>query len=476
MELEVKKVGRRRKELGVDNQGIQKTMRWYHYLGDGVTMLALNTLTGLVGMLTYFYTDKIGLAAASVGSILLVTKIFDAFTDLFMGRIVDKTKSKWGKVRPWFLWMSAPMCMIIIALFCIPAAASQSTKTIYALITNILATAVIYTAVSIPYGCLMAIRTKSIAERSTMGIFRSAFGYIAGMVISILLIPVTNMLGGDQNAWIKIAVIFGVISAVSLLTTFAVSKEENTEVDINNNEDKSDQELSFKESVLLLFKNKYWVIMLIVTLILNITYSLSASTGVYFAKYILGDENLLGIMGAVGLIPVFVGFAAVGPMIKRFGLSKTARISLVIGIMASIVRVFTPYSFMSALIGGAFITFSTIPMMAVGGVLVNNTIEYGEWKYGKRIVGMTNSANGFGTKIGSGLGAAMIGWFLALGKYDGTLAVQPDSAINMILFICIYLPAILLVIMYLLLRKYDLDEKYPQILKELEERKLNSNN
>lgn len=475
MEIGTKKF-KGRKELGIDSQGIQKTMRWYHFFGDGVAMLALNSLTGLVGMLTYFYTDKIGLAAGAVGTILLVTKVIDAFTDLIMGRIVDKTKSKWGKVRPWFLWMSLPMAIIIVALFSIPANASNGIKTMYALITNILATAIIYTGVSIPYGCLMAIRTKSISERSTMGIFRTIFGYITGMVISILLIPVTNMLGGNQNAWIKIAIIFAVVSFVSLLTTFAVSKEENTEANMSNNKDESEDDVSFKESIALLFKNKYWLIMLIVMLIINIIYSLSASTGVYYTKYILGNENLVGIMGAVGLIPVFVGFAAVGPMIKYFGLSKTARIALIIGIMASIVRIFTPYSFMSALIGGAFITFSTIPMMAVGGVLVNNTIEYGEWKHGKRIVGMTNSANGFGAKVGSGLGAAMIGWFLALGKYDGTLAVQPDSAINMILFICVYLPAILLVIIYLLLRKYDLDEKYPQIVKELEERKMNSNN
>ena len=473
MDINVKENKRKgfriRKELGVDNFGVQKTMRWYHFLGDGTTMLALNALSGLVGMLTYFYTDKIGLSAGIVGTILLATKFCDAFTDLFMGRIVDKTKSKWGKARPWFLWMSLPIGLIIIALFCIPANASNTVKNIYAFITNILATAVIYTAIAIPYGCIMATRTKSIAERGTMGIVRSIFGYIAGMVISILLIPITNMLGGDQAAWIKVAIVFGIISFISLIITFATSKEQV--VDVKENAEVLEDDISFKESIVLLFKNKYWVMMLVIMLILNITYSLNGSTGVYYTKYILGNENLVGIMGAVGLIPVFVGFALVGPMIRFFGLSKTAKIAFLIGIAASIVRVFTPYSFMSALIGGAFITFSTIPMMAVGGVLVNNTIEYGEWKYGKRIVGMTNSASGFGSKIGSGLGAAMIGWFLALGGYDGTLAVQSQTATNMILFICVYLPAILLVVMYLILRKYDLDEKYPQIVKELEERK-----
>ena len=124
-------------------------MKWYHFIGDGSTQFGLNAITGLIGMLTYFYTDKIGLSAGVVGTILLITKIIDAFTDLAMGSIVDKTKSKFGKVRPWFLWMSIPVIVSIIAIFYIPANATPLFKGSYALITNIIATAIVYTAVAI---------------------------------------------------------------------------------------------------------------------------------------------------------------------------------------------------------------------------------------------------------------------------------------------------------------------------------------
>lgn len=470
-ENDLRKVSKDKKELGVDSQGIQKTMRWYHYFGDGIAQIGLNAITGLVGMLTYFYTDKVGIAAGTVGTILLITKLIDAVTDIFMGRIVDMTKSKWGKARPWFLWMAIPAGISIISLFSIPANASSGFKNAYALITNIIATAIIYTSIAIPYGCLMSMRTKSVEERGKMGISRAIFGYIIGIVVAIFLIPITNMLGGDQNAWIKLAIIFGIVSAISLLITFASSKEQNTEALVN--ETAEEDNVSFKESIVLLFKNKYWVIMLFSMFILNVIASLSTSTGIYYTKYILGNENLVAVMGSIGLIPVIVGFALTGPMIKKLGIAKTIKIALLIGILASIVRAFTPYSFTSAIVCGAFITFATIPMMAVGGVLVVNTIEYGEWKYGKRIVGMTNSAGSFGMKVGSGLGAAMIGWILALGHYDGTLAAQPDSAIITILILCVYLPLVLFLILYLLIRKYDLEAKYPQIVKELEERKAN---
>jgi sugar (glycoside-pentoside-hexuronide) transporter len=459
--------GKKKKELGLDSQGIQKTMRLQHYLGDGAGQVALNSINGLIGMLTYFYTDKVGIAAATVGTIMLVTRILDAITDLIMGKVVDGTKSKYGKARPWMLWTAIPTLLAIILLFTVPAEASSTIKTIYALITVTFATAIIYTAIAIPYGSLMAMRTKSSDERGKMGITRSIFGYIIGMIIAIILIPITNMLGGDQTAWITVAVVLGVLSTISLYLTFLVSKEDNNQGVTKEKEDN----VPFFESIKLLFKNKYWVMMLFAQLFINMMYVLSGSTGIYYTKYILGNENLVGVMGAVGLIPVILGFIAVGPMIKKFGLAKAARIALLLGIIASLIRCFMPYSFTAALVLGGIATFATIPMMAVGGVLVNNTVEYGEWQTGKRLVGMVNSANSFGVKVGSGLAAALIGWILAFGNYDGTLAAQPDSAITSILVLTVYLPLILFVLTYVFLWKYDLDHKYPQIVRELEERK-----
>lgn len=461
----VGKGSKKSRALGLDAQGIQKTMRPYHYLGDGAAQVALNSINGLIGMLTYFYTDKVGIAAATVGTIMLITKFINAIADLLMGRIVDATKSKYGKARPWILWMALPAMASIILLFTVPAEASSTVKTFYALATVVFASAIVYTGIAIPYGSLMAIRTRSVEERGKMGLTRTIFGYIIGMIIAIALIPITNMLGGNQKAWIIVAVVLGIVSSISLILTFLASKENNAGISIVESDN-----IPFWESIKLLFQNKYWVIMLFAQLLINILYTLNGSTGIYYTKYILGNENLIGIMGAVGLVPVFLGFVMVGPMIKKFGLTKTARIGMILGIVSSLIRCFMPYNFIAALVLGGIATLATIPMMAVGGVLVNNTVEYGEWKTGKRLVGMVNSANSFGVKIGMGLAAAMIGWILAMGNYDGASVTQPDSAITSILVLTIYLPLVIFALTYLCLRKYDLDEKYPQIVKELEER------
>lgn len=456
-----------KKELGLDSMGVQKSMRLTDYLGDGLGQLPLNIMTSLVGQVTYFYTEKVGLAAGMVATMLLVAKILDAFSDLLMGKIMDEGHSPKGKCRPWFLRMAIPALVSIILLFTVPKNAGSGLQTAYVLLTNILITAVVYTAVAIPYGALMTLRTKSSEERGKMGVFRAAFGYIAGMVIAILLIPITNALGGTQAAWIKVAVVFGLISALSLLILYKVSKETTGG---EATEQKEEEKVPFMEGLGILFHNKYWVIMLFLQLFMNISYGLSASGGTYYCKYILGNDNMVALLGAVGLIPTFLGFALTGPMAGKLGMTKTCMVSCILGAVACVIRVFTPYSLMSCIVCGAVCTFANIPLMCLFGAMVNNCVEYNEWKFNKRIVGMTNSANSFGCKIGSGIGGSLIGWLLALGGYSAALEVQPGSVNIAIFAFSIYIPLALFVIMFVLLLKNDLEKKYPQIIADLQTR------
>ena len=457
----------KRKELGVDSMGIQKSMRLTDYLGDGLGQLPLNIMTSLVGQLTYFYTEKVGLAAGMVATMLLVAKIVDAFSDLLMGKIMDEGHSPKGKCRPWFQRMAIPALVSIVLLFTVPANAGSGLQTVYVLLTNILITAIVYTAVAIPYGALMTLRTKSSEERGKMGVFRAAFGYIAGVVIAILLIPITNALGGTQSAWIKVGVVFGLISMLSLMILYKVSKETAGDA---SEEQAAEEKVPFAEGLGILFHNQYWVIMLALQMLMNISYGLSASGGTYYCKYILGNDNMVALLGAVGLIPTFLGFALTGPMAGKLGMTKTCMVSCVLGIAACVVRVFTPYSLMSCIIAGAVVTFANIPLMCLFGAMVNNCVEYNEWKFNKRIVGMTNSANSFGCKIGSGIGGSLIGWLLALGGYNAALEVQPVSVNTAIFAFSIYIPLVLFVLMFILLLKNDLEKRYPQIIADLQAR------
>ena len=466
---EKKKSGRERKELGLDKNGIQKTMRTHHYFGDAVTQLALNTIGGLIGMLTFFYTQHAGLAAATVGTILFSINIIDALTDLIAGKIVDRTKSKYGKARPWLLWMALPVTLIIIGLFSVPANASEAVRIGYAFVTKVLATSVVFTMVAIPYGCMLALRTRSTEERSKMGIGRAICGYLVGMFIAIGLIPMTNVLGGDQRAWIIVVTVLGIIAGGAVLVTFFTSKEENADATIVEKD--VDADVPFIEAMKMLFRNKNWVVMLIANLFVTILFSFGLSTPVFFARYTLGDENLVALLGAAGLVPVIVGFAVTPLLLKKFGLVKTVRFTMALGIIAAGIRLFDPGNLLMVLILGPFATLALIPLMMIGGVMLNNTVEYNEWKFGKRIVGMTNSASSFGAKIGGGIGAASVGWVLALGRYDASLAEQPASALVAANALNLYIPLGVMIVLFFLIGQYDLEKKYGDILRDLKERK-----
>lgn len=461
----------KRKELGVDSMGIQKTMRFTDYLGDGLGMIPLNIMSCLVGQMTYFYTEKVGLAAGMVATMLLLSKFADAFSDLIMGKIMDATHSKYGKCRPWFLRMILPSAFAIILLFTVPRELPEGIQMGYVLITNILISAVVYTAVAIPYTALQNIRSASSEERGKMGAFRAAFGYAAGMFITILLIPITNMLGGTQKSWIILAAIFAVISALSLFVLFRVSKESGSMNDGQKEGQQDEEDVPFAEGIQMLFRNKYWVLMLFANLCMNIAYGLNGASGTYYARYIFGDDNLVGLMGLAGLVPTFLGFALVVPLTKKFGMTKTCMGCCITGAAVCLLRAFFPYSFAVSLIGGGICTFANIPMMCLFGAMVNNCVEYNEWKFGKRILGMTNSASSFGNKIGSGIGGSLIGWMLALGGYQAAQAVQPASVNTAIFAFSIYIPMVLFVLMFILLRVNDLEKKYPQIVAELRQRK-----
>lgn len=458
-------------ELGVDNQGVEKVMTTKDYLTDGLGQLLLNAISGLIGMITYFYTDKIGVSAAVVANVLIVAKVVDAFTDLIMGKIMDKTKSKYGKARPWFLRMAIPALIVTISLFTVPTNLNGTGQMLYMLITNLLASAVVSTAISIPYAAMMVYRTSSMEERGKMGIVRAGFGYFVGMVIAIGLIPLSNALGGDQSAWIKLGIIFGAIASISMFVLFKNTQEVTNADEISGESD--EEEPSFKAGIGLLLKNKHWVALLILNLFACIEFGISASSSAYYAKWILGDDNLVGLMGAVGLIPSLGGFLIVGPMIKKFGLSKSMMISLGMGVVALSVRVFTPASLMSTLVCGVFTTFATIPVMALTGPMTAMTIDYNDYKFGKKMTGMSSSASSFGGKVGGGLGAAIVGWCLAFGNYDAGLAAQPTSAVYAIYAFSIYIPLIIAVVMYLLVKQLaKLEEEYPTILEAIKNRKV----
>lgn len=461
-----------KKPLGKDKFGVQKVMRLKDYFGDATGQFALNAMSTLVGQMTYFYTDKVGMAAGAVATVLLICKIIDAFTDLIMGNIIDHTKPGKEKYRPWLLKAGIPAGVLMVLMFTVPKVGNTG-QFLYAMITNFLLTAVFYTAMAIPYNSLMTVRTNSQEERGVMGTWRAATGYVAGFVFAICIIPITNALGGDQRAWVKFGFIMGVLVVLASLIAYLTSRETATEAgaEVALEEEKEEEAIPFNEAIGKLFHNKYWVIVLVVNLISCIIYGLSAASGTYYCKWIFGNDNLVGILGAIGMIPTILGFVLVGPMIKKLGVVKTLLVSFGMGIVSNLLLLFTKNIFFCYALFGSINTFATIPMMCLVGVMTAMSIDYNEYKYGVRMVATSNSASSFGGKVGSGLGTSIIGWFLAAVSYDATLAVAPTATRMAIYGFSIVLPLVLFAIMFILVSRFDLEKTLPKMKEEIAVRK-----
>jgi GPH family glycoside/pentoside/hexuronide:cation symporter len=268
----------------------------------------------------------------------------------------------------------------------------------------------------------------------------------------------------DQAAYIKFAVVVGVLSAIFLFILYKKSKETAAM------EEKPDDGLPFMDAIGKLFKNKYWVIVLIANLFVQIIYAVSGAAGTYYAKWILGNDNLIGIMGAVGLIPTFVGFAVVGPMTKKFGVRKTLLIGFAIGIIGAAIRVVFPASLIVTLTPGLLPSFATIPMMCLGGTMNSMAMDYNDYIYHNKIIGMSASATSFGSKIAGGLGGSIIGWILAAVHYDAAAATATTAVRYGIYSFAIYMPLVVLIALFIIVSRFDIEGKYADMMAQIKAR------
>ena len=220
-------------------------------LGDS----ACNVVYGLCStLLTFFYTDYVGVNPLTVGMVFLITRVFDGVSDLIMGFITDRTKSKWGKARPWILWMSVPYAVTFVLLFLIPANASNMVQAIYIFVTYNLVNTIVYTALNLPYSTMASLITRDGQSRASTQAIRIFCGPGGKMVVTVATLPMVTMFGNDQRAWIITAVIFAVIALILLLICF-FNIEERVVVEAAEKE-----KIPVGKSLKALFSNQYWAI------------------------------------------------------------------------------------------------------------------------------------------------------------------------------------------------------------------------
>ncbi len=443
---------------------------WSTRIAYGCGDAACNVVFGMVNtLLTLFYTDYVGISVATIGLVMLLSRIFDGTSDIIMGFIVEKTHSKWGKGRPWLLWMAVPYALSAIALFTVP----QTNATLqfwYIFVSYNLCTTVIYTAINVPYGTLAVRMTRSSDERSMLSVMRLAIARFGQLVTVVSTMPLVKLLGDTQSAWIKAIVLWSVIACGLLLFCFARCKETVcVEAKV-----KETTKVPLAKSLITLAKNQYFWAVLFLFALENIHSQVVGIVLPYYCKYLLHNDSWMYSALYFSEIGVIVGVSLICPMLlKRISKRNLALIGSLFACASHLLFLVNPYSF-------AWIAFTTVlraigeaPAYALLFSMIADAVEFGQWKSHLRQESLVLGCSSMGYKVGTGVASAIVSGLLMMSGYISSTVggvAQPESAMSMIYWLYVAAPLLVWGLISLLLALYKLDRKMPEILTELADR------
>lgn len=433
----------------------KKYLKWYNKLGYGSGDFAAQMSYSLISTFLLIYlTDSIGMNSAIVGTLILISKLLDGLTDIFFGNLIDKTKSKLGKARPWMLYSQIGLSITLIMLFSIPSL-SDIAQYAYFFITYTLVNAIFYTANNVSYSTLTSLITRNAGERVQLGSIRMIFSYAGGLFISYVTLYLVDFFGGNAAGWRGAAILYALIAlVVNTFSVFSV-KELPEEVLIQDEKSTSTPSLdkmTFKKSLKHLLRNKYYLYIVGFYIFFLIVSTISGSSAVYYLTYILNNGNLIGPLSTVCMVATMLGLVVTPLAIKKIGnMRKLNIIACIIIIGSNLCKI--PFAMSGNFLGllplFAIEGFAKAPLWGDIYALIAETSDYTYYRDKVRIDGAMFSCTSMGMKLGSGLGTALIGWLLAIGKYDGTATTQSAPALNMIQFMFIFLPIILQIIYFI---------------------------
>ena len=427
----------------------RKYLKWYNIVGYGSGDIAGNVVYAfLTSFVMIYLTNTIGLDAGIVGTLIAVSKLLDGVTDVFFGNMIDKTKSKMGKARPWMFYGFFGCAVTLFAIFAIPTNMGQFAQYAWFLIAYTLLNAVFYTANNIAYSALTSLVTKNSSERVRMGSFRFIFAFSTSLLIQTVTVGAVDALGGGATGWRNIALIYcilGVITnSIAVFSVKELSEEELNEVE--EGDAPKDDDLTLIQAAKLLFTNKYYV-MICGVYILQQLYGAMLGVGIYFMTYVLGNKNLFGVFSWAINIPLIIALVFTPNLVAKWnGMYKLNKYSYMIATVGRLLVAVAGYmgNVPLMLLFTAIAALGQGPWQGDMNAVIANCSEYTYLTKGKRIDGSMYSCTSLGVKIGGGLGTAISGWMLSLsGFVNGDLAVQPDSCINMMYFMYLWLPFIL---------------------------------
>ena len=441
-------------------------------IGYGFGDMASSMFWKLFGSyLMIFYTDVFGMPAAVVGTMFLITRVWDSAFDPIIGIIADRTQSRWGKFRPYLLYLAIPFAVIGVLTFTTPDFGDGG-KVIYAYFTYSLMM-MVYSAINVPYASLLGVMSPEPKDRNMLSTYRMTFAYIGSFIALLLFMPMVNRfsMGHDeQHGWMMSVIVIAVLCALLFYGCFAWTTERVKPI--------KKQQNSLKSDLQDLLHNRPWWILLgagVAALVFN---SIRDGATVYYFKYYVVEEEyasislfgisfvLSGLYLAVGQAANIVGVVLAAPLSNRIGKKKTYMWAMSIATVLSVIF----YWFDKDDIALIFV-FQILISVCAGSIfpllwsMYADCADYSELKTGNRATGLIFSSSSMSQKFGWAIGSALTGWLLA---YFGFRAneIQSEEAIHGIKMFLSFLPAVGTVLSVIFISMYPLSEKKMKVITE----------
>lgn len=430
-------------------------LKWYNKIGYGSGDIAGNVVYAFLSSFVMIYlTNTVGLSAGIVGTLIAVSKLFDGFTDIFFGAMIDRTHSRLGKARPWMLYGYIGCAVTLAAIFAIPTSWGTTAQYAWFFIAYTLLNGVFYTANNIAYSALTSLVTKNNKERVQMGSWRFIFAFSTSLLIQSVTIGFVALCGGGAEAWRTVAIIYAFIGlCVNTISVFSVKELPEEELAEGEKAQQEEEKIGLLEAFRLLVANKFYL-MICGVYILQQLYGAMINAGIYYMTYVLKNENLYGVFSWAVNIPLIIALVFTPTLVGRWkGMYKLNLRGYMIAVIGRGLVVVAGYlgSVPLMLLFTAVAALGQGPWQGDMNAVIASCSEYTFLTKGRRVDGTMYSCTSLGVKLGGGLGTALAGWLLELSGFDGKLSVQPDSCINMLYFMYLWLPfAIDLVIMVVL--------------------------
>jgi GPH family glycoside/pentoside/hexuronide:cation symporter len=411
-------------------------------LGDAASNIFFQTFILFV---PFFYTDVFGLSPASVSLMFLITKIWDAVNDPMMGIISDRTKSRWGKFRPYILWFAIPFGIMGVLTFTTPNI-STTGRLIYAYITYTLLM-MLYTIVNVPYSALMGVMTPNSDERTVLSQFRFIAAFIATTFVQLATVWLVIRIGGSKTSpfgWQWAMGILSTLAVILLFITFATTKERV--------HPPKGQKTPLKQDIKDLFTNLPWVLIGFASVFQLIYIVIRGGAIMYYFDYfvkmedvklpLLGDYPMVSIFMVTGTVFTILGVVLTSFLSRIFGKAPTyAGFLGIAGLTTGLFYFLKPSNIGLMFVLQIITSFSVGPVSVLQWAIYTDVADYSEWKKGRRATGLVMSAGLFALKLGIALGVSAQQWILSIYGYEANVEQTESGLMGVRMIMSVY-PAI----------------------------------